>query len=94
MNQNEAIAQTTNQLRSPHIEMYLSPQNEKYLRILTMALNYNNPEHWGKSPLTDRSLMLEQIKAENEANAQSLRQSDVPVSPNQSTAKNKHNSEF
>lgn len=56
-----------------------------------MALNYNNPEHWGKSRLTDRALMLEQIKAENEANAQSGRQSDVPVSPNQSTAKNKHN---
>lgn len=30
-----------------------------------MSLNYLDPEHWGKSPLTDRALMLEQIKAEN-----------------------------
>ncbi len=56
-----------------------------------MALDYKNPEHWGKSPLTDRALRLEQIKAENEANAQSLKQSDVPGSPNESTAHNKHN---
>ncbi|MHC5779641.1 hypothetical protein [Nostoc sp.] len=30
-----------------------------------MSLHYTNPLHWGKSPLTDRALMLEQIKAEN-----------------------------
>lgn len=30
-----------------------------------MSLDHRNPLHWGKSPLTDRALMLEQIKAEN-----------------------------
>ncbi|HYX17878.1 MAG TPA: hypothetical protein VE944_26665 [Nostoc sp.] len=52
-----------------------------------MALRYTNPEHWGKSPLTDRALRIEQIKAENETIPQSGKQSNVPASPNQSTAK-------
>lgn len=30
-----------------------------------MALNYLNPEHWGRSPLTDRALRLQQLQAEN-----------------------------
>jgi len=30
-----------------------------------MALNYKNPEDWGKSPLTDRALRLQQLQAEN-----------------------------
>jgi len=29
-----------------------------------MALNYNNPEHWGKSPLTDHALRIQQLQAE------------------------------
>lgn len=59
-----------------------------------MPLDYTNPLDWGRSPLTDRALRLEQIKAKKEANAQSLKQGDVPVSPNESTSKNKQNSEF
>lgn len=30
-----------------------------------MTLDYRNPNDWGKSPLTDRALRLEQFKAEN-----------------------------
>ncbi|MHC5722629.1 MAG: hypothetical protein ACYTXY_00410 [Nostoc sp.] len=30
-----------------------------------MSLNYLDPNDWGRSPLTDRALMLEQIKAES-----------------------------
>ncbi|MBG1270815.1 hypothetical protein [Nostoc sp. WHI] len=40
-----------------------------------MALDYKNPEDWGKSPLTDRALMLEQIKAETE-NKNKMQKSD------------------
>ncbi|MBG1268701.1 hypothetical protein [Nostoc sp. WHI] len=32
-----------------------------------MALNYNNPNDWGKSPLTDRALRIERLKAELDA---------------------------
>lgn len=30
-----------------------------------MPLNYLNPNDWGKSPLTDNALRLQQLKAEN-----------------------------
>ncbi len=30
-----------------------------------MPLHYTNPNDWGKSPLTDKALRLQQIKAEN-----------------------------
>ncbi len=30
-----------------------------------MALNYNNPNDWGKSPLTDFALRMQQFRAEN-----------------------------
>jgi hypothetical protein len=30
-----------------------------------MSLNYLNPNDWGRSPLTDRALRLQQIEAEN-----------------------------
>jgi len=30
-----------------------------------MALDYKNPNDWGKSPLTDRALRLQQFKVEN-----------------------------
>lgn len=30
-----------------------------------MALNYNNPNDWGRSPLTDNALRLQQFRAEN-----------------------------
>ena len=30
-----------------------------------MTLNYNNPNDWGKSPLTDKALRLQQFRAEN-----------------------------
>ncbi|WP_265277150.1 hypothetical protein [Nostoc sp. KVJ3] len=30
-----------------------------------MTLDYKNPNDWGRSPLTDRALRLQQIKAEN-----------------------------
>lgn len=30
-----------------------------------MTLHYTNPNDWGKSPLTDNALRIEQIKAEN-----------------------------
>lgn len=33
-----------------------------------MALDYKNPNDWGRSPLTDRALRLQQIKAETENN--------------------------
>jgi hypothetical protein len=60
-----------------------------------MPLHYKNPNDWGKSPLTDNALRLQQLQAEidadNEADAQSLNQNDVSASPNESTAKNKHN---
>lgn len=32
-----------------------------------MPLNYLNPNDWGKSPLTDNALRLQQLKAENRA---------------------------
>lgn len=32
-----------------------------------MTLHYTNPKDWGKSPLTDNALRIEQIKAENKA---------------------------
>ncbi|MHC5610852.1 MAG: hypothetical protein ACYTXA_07490 [Nostoc sp.] len=30
-----------------------------------MSLNYLNPNDWGKSPLTDNALRLQQLQAEN-----------------------------
>lgn len=32
-----------------------------------MTLDYKNPNDWGKSPLTDSALRLQQLKAEIEA---------------------------
>ncbi|MCC5670297.1 hypothetical protein LC653_42550 [Nostoc sp. CHAB 5784] len=32
-----------------------------------MTLQYTNPNDWGKSPLDDNALRIEQIKAENKA---------------------------
>ncbi|MCC5661212.1 hypothetical protein LC608_30475 [Nostoc sp. XA010] len=59
------------------------------------ALHYTNPNDWGRSRITDNALRLQRLQAEidadKEANAQSLKQSDVPVSPNESIAHNKHN---
>lgn len=30
-----------------------------------MTLNYSNPDDWGKSPLTDKALRMQQFRAEN-----------------------------
>lgn len=35
--------------------------------LSSMALDYKNPNDWGKSPLTDSALRLQQLKAEIEA---------------------------
>jgi hypothetical protein len=60
-----------------------------------MALHYTNPNDWGKSPLTDNALRLQQLKAEieadNEAKDNPQMLCDVPASPNESTAKSKQN---
>ena len=34
-------------------------------RFYTMALHYTNPNDWGKSPLTDFALQMQQFRAEN-----------------------------
>ncbi|WP_230967749.1 hypothetical protein [Nostoc sp. WHI] len=43
----------------------------------SMALDYRNPNDWGKSPLTDRALRLEQFKAENPEQWSAIIEADI-----------------
>ncbi|MEH2023029.1 hypothetical protein [Nostoc sp.] len=42
-----------------------------------MALDYRNTNDWGKSPLTDRALRLEQFKAENPETTAAMIEADI-----------------
>lgn len=42
-----------------------------------MSLNYLNPNDWGRSPLTDRALRLQEIKAENLEQWAAMIQEDI-----------------
>ena len=42
-----------------------------------MTLDYNNPNDWGKSPLTDNALRLQQFRAENPEKWNSLIEDDL-----------------
>ncbi|MHC5673106.1 hypothetical protein [Nostoc sp.] len=42
-----------------------------------MPLNYLNPNHWGKSTLTDNALRLQQIKAENPKQWAAMIEADI-----------------
>lgn len=43
----------------------LAAKRKVHKDLNSMALDYRNPNDWGRSPLTDRALRLEQFKAEN-----------------------------
>ena len=40
-------------------------------------LDYQNPDHWGRSPLTDSALRLQQIKAENPQQWAAMIEADI-----------------
>ncbi len=42
-----------------------------------MTLDYKNPNDWGKSPLTDSALRLEQLKAENPETRAAMISADI-----------------
>ncbi len=42
-----------------------------------MTLDYKNPNDWGKSPLTDSALRLEQLKAENSETRAAMISADI-----------------
>jgi len=42
-----------------------------------MALDYKNPNDWGRSPLTDSALRLEQFKAENPEQWAAMIEADI-----------------
>ena len=42
-----------------------------------MTLDYNNPDDWGKSPLTDSALRLQQFRAENPERWEQMIQDDL-----------------
>jgi hypothetical protein len=44
---------------------HLCIETTHILDLNSMALDYRNPNDWGRSPLTDSALRLEQFKAEN-----------------------------
>jgi len=42
-----------------------------------MTLNYNNPNDWGKSPLTDNALRIQQFRAENPEQWEAMIEDDL-----------------
>ena len=42
-----------------------------------MTLNFNNPNDWGKSPLTDKALRMQQFRAENPEEWASMIEDDL-----------------